>query len=293
MNILSFDIEEWYIEKTYHGARKEKYAEFDDVLEKILDLLDKVNAKATFFCLGEMAKDFPEVIKKIHRRGHEIGCHSDKHLWLTKLSKDEVQEDTQNAVETLEQCTGEKVLSYRAPAFSIGDSNKWAFEVLAKCGIERDASVFPAVRDFGGFASFEHKVPTLVTYNGISLKEFPVSTIKLLGSEVAYSGGGYFRFFPLWFVSKQMKRQTYSMTYFHIGDLLSEMKRMMTREEYEEYFKEKGNLLNRYKRYIKSNLGTKGAFNKLVELIRSEEFINLAEADSRIDWNHTPKMILK
>lgn len=288
MNILSFDIEEWYIEKTYHGARKEKYAEFDEVLEKILDLLDEVHAKATFFCVGEMAKDFPGVIKKINRRGHEIGCHSDKHLWLTKLNRKELINDTRIAFDALEQCTGEKVLSYRAPAFSIGDSNKWAFEVLAKCGIERDASVFPAVRDFGGFASFEQKIPTLITYNGISLKEFPVSTIKLLGNEVAYSGGGYFRFFPLWFVSKQMKRQSYSMTYFHIGDLLSDKKRIMTREEYEEYFKENGSLINRYKRYFKSNLGTKGAFDKLMKLIKSKDLISLAEADLKINWGEVP-----
>jgi len=67
----------------------------------------------------------------------------------------------------------------------------------------------------------------------------------------------------------------------------------MTRAEYEEYFKENGSLLNRYKRYVKSNLGTKGAFHKLVELIRSEKFINLAEADGSIDWNTVPKIELR
>jgi polysaccharide deacetylase family protein (PEP-CTERM system associated) len=292
MNILTFDIEEWYIEKMYLGARKEKYVEFDAVLGQILDLLDSVETRATFFCVGAMGRDFPEVIKRIAQRGHEVACHSDKHLWLTKLSQTEVMEDSRKAIDALEQCTGQKVLSYRAPAFSVGESNPWVFEVLAQCGIERDASVFPAVRDFGGFASFAEKVPSLVSYKGITLKEFPVSTIKLLGNELAYSGGGYFRFFPLWFVSKQMKQQPYSMTYFHIGDLISEMKKVMTRAEYEEYFKENASLLNRYKRYIKSNLGTKGAFNKLVELIKAEKFMNLAEADRNIDWGGVPKIEL-
>jgi len=213
------------LKKKYHGGRKEKYAEFDTVLAQILDLLDAVGTQATFFCVGAMARDFPQVINRIAQRGHEIACHSDKHLWLTKMNRAEAMADTRNAINALEQCTGQKVLSYRAPAFSVGESNPWVFEVLAQCGIERDASVFPAVRDFGGFASFAEKVPSLVSYKGITLKEFPVSTVKLLGSEVAYSGGGYFRFFPLWFIRQQMKQQPYSMTYFHIWDLISEMKK--------------------------------------------------------------------
>lgn len=293
MNILTFDIEEWYIEKTYHGGRKKKYAEFDRILAQILDLLDKENTKATFFCVGEMANDFPEVIKRIANRGHEVACHSNKHLWLNKLSKEEVMEDTRKAVDSLEQCVGQKVISYRAPAFSVGETNPWVFEVLANCGIERDASVFPAMRDFGGFASFTEKTPSLVTYKGVTLKEFPIATIKLLGNEVAYSGGGYFRFFPLSFIRKQMKHQSYSMSYFHIGDLIVDMKRVMTKEEYEEYFKESGSLINRYKRYVKSNIGTKGALNKLIKLIENEEFIDLDEADRRIDWREVPKIELK
>ncbi len=292
MNILSFDIEEWYLEKTYHGGRSAKYAEFDRILDLLLNLLDEVKTKATFFCVGKMAVEFPDVIRKIAERGHEIGCHSDRHLWLTSLDREELMEDTYSAVSSLEQCIGKKVISYRAPAFSIGEDNKWAFEILAKCGILRDASVFPAVRDFGGFADFRHKIPTQIKYNGYALKEFPVSTVKLLGNEVAYSGGGYFRFFPLPFIRNKMKKQPYSMTYFHIGDLLAETNRVMTKKEYEDYFKENGSLLNRYKRHIKTNLGKKEALNKLIELIRDEEFIDLQKADELTDWNLAPKIIL-
>ena len=293
MNILTFDIEEWFIEKKYHGGRKEKYTEFDAVLDNILNLLDEVNTKATFFCLGEMVNGFSYVIKRIENRGHEIGCHSNKHMWLNKLSYEEVREDTSSAIDNLEQCIGNKVISYRAPAFSIGESNKWAFEILSSSGIERDASVFPATRDFGGFSSFKSKVPSLLSCNGSIIKEFPISTIKLFGNEIAYSGGGYFRFFPLSFIQKQMKLQPYTMTYFHIGDLITETEGLMTKEEFERYFKEDGNLLNRYKRYIKSTLGTKGAYLKLSELISSNDFINLEQADSAIDWNLMPKIELK
>lgn len=285
MNILTFDIEEWYIEKTYNGGRNEKYTEFNTILTKILHLLEDRNIKATFFCIGQMAIDFPDVIKLIANRGHEIGCHSHKHLWLNKLSKDEAMDDTQTAVDSLEQCIGKKIKSYRAPAFSIGENNLWAFEILAKCGIERDASVFPAVRDFGGFSLFDESGPIILNYKGITLKEFPVSTVKILGSNIVYSGGGYFRFFPLSFIINQMKKKSYSMTYFHIWDLIPEIKGVMTKEEYEEYFSEKGNLLNRYRRFVKSNFGKKNALSKLEQLIESNDFINIEQANELINWS--------
>lgn len=293
MKILTFDLEEWYYEKMFRGNRKNKYAEFDWVLNQILDQLDKVNTNATFFCVGELAKHFPEVVNRIADRGHEIGCHSNEHLWLIKMNYKEVMEDTRKAIDTLEQCTGKKVLSYRAPAFSVSESNPWVFEILTACGIERDASVFPALREFGGFSTFNEKTPSLISYNGVIIKEFPISTIKLLGNEIAYSGGGYFRLFPLSFIRKQIKKNSYSMTYFHIFDLLPETNKVMTREKFEKYFKENGSLLNRYKRFIKSNVGTKRAFNKLVNLIQHEAFVNLVEADSVIDWSAVPKVNLK
>lgn len=292
MNILTFDIEEWYIEQRYKGGRKELYAEFDRYLNEILDTLDELNIEATFFTLGKIATDFPHVVKAITERGHELGCHSNEHIWLTKLSRKEVLEDTRSAVDALQQCSGKKVKSYRAPAFSIGEQNKWVFEILAKCGIERDASVFPAQRDFGGFPVFRESVPVIISSNGIQLKEFPIPVVKLLDRKLVYSGGGYFRFFPLSYIHRKMKTSNYTMTYFHIGDFISEQKKMMTRQEYETYFKEKGTLINRYKRYFKSNLGTKDAFDKLKSLLQSSQFVNLQQADKMIKWDKTRKIQL-
>ena len=237
MNILTFDIEEWFLEKNCFGNRKEKYQTFDHYLNLILDNLEREQKKATFFCVGGMAREFPEVIRRIADKGHEIGCHSDKHVWLTKLSEKELLSDTKIAIESLEQCVGKKVISYRAPAFSIGNGNKWAFEILAECGIKRDASIFPATRDFGGFANFGQKTPSIVRCGGVEIKEFPICTVHIVGKEMAYSGGGYFRFFPLWFVKKEMSKSNYAMTYFHIDDLIPESGRMMTKEEFEDYFK--------------------------------------------------------
>ena len=290
MNILTFDIEEWYLEYN-RGKRTNKYAEFDSYLDAILDRLDEVHFTATFFCVGEMGRLFPEVIQKIRGRGHEIGCHSNIHTWLNKMTEADCREDTHRAMDSLEQCIGEKVISYRAPAFSIGESNKWAFEVLVENGIERDASVFPASRSFGGFANFGEETPCVVEYKGIRIKEFPICTTRVLGKKMAYSGGGYFRFFPLWFVEKEMKKNAYTMFYFHIGDVVQESHGVQSKGEYEAYFKEKGTLYARYMRFFKANFGKKNAFSKMMRLIDGIDFVNLNQANDVIDW--TKSLIVK
>ena len=289
MNILSFDIEEWFIEKEFHGGRQKRYDMYDRYLDLVLDLLDERGLKATFFVVGILAESFPEVVKRIEERGHEIGCHSNRHTWLNKMSRDEVLEDTRRAIDAIEQRIGKKVKSYRAPAFSVGNANKWAFEVLAQCGIENDASVFPAFRDFGGFPDFGNQVPTLIKTSEGDIKEFPITTVHLLGKDLAYSGGGYFRFFPLWFISSQMKKKEYNVCYFHLNDLIVTEKAMMTRAEYEKYFKEPGTFMNRYKRHLKSNLGKKTAFLKMDRLIRSCDFVTVEQAVNQIDWATSPQ----
>lgn len=284
MNILTFDIEEWALAKAGGYGTTKKYAEYDAFLDRILEVLNNRGVKATCFCTGLMAKGFPQVVKMIQSRGHEIGCHSNQHTWMNKMTEIEAREDTHAAVSALEQCIGQKVLSYRAPAFSIGESNKWMFEILAGEGIESDSSVFPAIRDFGGFPAFASHVPCSINYAGIELKEYPISMTRFMGRQMAYSGGGYFRFFPLGFVKGRMAKSEYTMCYFHINDLLPEKGGVPSKSEYEEYYKEAGTLKNRYLRYIKTNLGKKGAWEKLEKLIQSEDFINIEQSSALIEW---------
>lgn len=292
MNILTFDIEEWALAKAGGYGSAEKYSEYDAFLNRILDTLDERGIKATFFCTGMMAKDFPQVVKLIQSRGHEIGCHSNRHTWMNKMTEAEAREDTHTAVDSLEQCIGQKILSYRAPAFSIGEKNKWMFEILANEGVTSDSSVYPAARDFGGFPSFPSQEPCIIKYAGVSLKEYPISMTRFVGKQMAYSGGGYFRFFPYWFVKGQMAKSDYTMCYFHIGDLLPELRGVKSKEEYESYYKEPGTLKNRYLRYIKSNVGKKSACGKLERLIKEENFMNLEQAEKFVDWQQAKMVVL-
>lgn len=279
MNILTFDIEEWSIEKEYRGGHKEKYAEFDLLLDHILEQLDLRNIKATFFCLGKIALDFPHVIKKIESGGHEIGSHSHAHKWVNKMTPAEFREDTRQAVSALEDLIGKKIKSFRAPAFSIGESNKWAFEILTEFGIENDASIFPGSRDFGGFPNFTEQKPCIIEYNGIRINEFPIPlySLPIGGKQIAYSGGGYFRLLPLWFVKNRMESSDYNMCYFHISDILTEKNKLKSKSEYEEYFKEPGTFKNRYLRHVKSNIGRGNALKHLDALLKLFPFCSIEE----------------
>lgn len=298
MNILTFDIEEWALETArIGGPRPNRLQEYDTLLSWILDLIEEkrtINKElsATFFCTGKMALEFPAVIKKIAERKHEIACHSHQHTWCNKMSRQQMEEDTYTAIDALEQCVGKKIKGYRAPAFSITEQNTYAFEILAKYGIEYDSSIFPAHRDFGGFPSFGYDTPVTIECNGIQLHEFPIPLMSLMGKRVAYSGGGYFRLFPLQLVQKQITDSSYAMTYFHVGDLVKEPKKMMSKEAYESYFKESGTITNRLKRYIKSNIGIGDTQQKLSYLIRQNTFVSIKQANEKISWSQIPSIQL-
>lgn len=292
MNILTFDTEEWYIETQIHGGREFKFKQFDDVFHRLLDLLDELGLKGTFFCLGRLASDFPYVVKDIAARGHEVGCHSNEHKWLSRMTPDELRKDTSDALAALEDIVGARVTSYRAPAFSIGESNKWAVEVLASCGIENDASIFPASRDFGGFDGFGSDSPCTVSYNGSSLHEFPICLTSVAGKRLAFSGGGYFRVFPYGFLKKQLAERDYTIWYFHLNDLISEQKKFLGRQQYEDYYGEPGTLKNRCVRYLKGSIGSSGAYEKMARLLSCGAFSGIRTASEDIDWSSSAKIEL-
>ncbi len=292
MNILTFDIEEWYLEKILHGGRAFRYQQYDETFAKVMDELDKRGIKATFFCVGKLATDFPDVVRKIAKGGHEIGCHSNEHTWLNKMDEATLRADTQEAIKALEDVSGQKVVCYRAPAFSITQENKWAVNVLAECGIEIDATIFPTTRDFGGYKGFPQDTPCIISRQGASLKEYPICLTSILGKTMAYSGGGYFRLLPYWLVNRTMKKCDYNICYFHLNDLATLKIAFKSKKEHEEYFKEPGTLKNRTLRYLKSNIGTGDTFTKFQRLLKDQSFVSIREADKVIDWEKVKKINL-
>ena len=278
MNVLTFDIEEWFhildnqstktADSWQHYERR-----LDSNVDRILGLLYERNLKATFFCLGWVAREFPHVIGGIVERGHEVATHSDQHQLAYEQTPSEFRADLDTSIKSLEDVSGQKVRAYRAPGFSVKKENSWVFEELISAGIEVDCSIFPANRSHGGFSGFGADTPSLVKTESGMIREFPINTTKLFGTNLIFSGGGYFRLLPEVLLKRYIKRSDYVMTYFHPRDF-----------DPGQPIIPGLSLARRFKSYY----GLRGAQKKLESLLDSYDFISLADAEQNIDWTNVP-----
>jgi polysaccharide deacetylase family protein (PEP-CTERM system associated) len=276
MNILTFDLEDWFHVLDYASTRTEiQWESFPSRIrentDRILSLLDTKNQRATFFCLGWVARKYPDVIRKISATGHEIGCHSDLHQLVYETDEKRFREDLQTAIKSIEDTISTKVVSYRAPGFSVKESCSWFFEALIECGIEVDSSVFPSKRAHGGFESFGANSPVLVTTPLGTLKELPINTVSILGRDYVFSGGGYFRITPLWLLRRWIRKSDYVMTYFHPRDF-----------DPDQPMLEGLPLIRKFKSYY----GLKSAFGKLDSVLNEFQFVDLRSAVKAIKWDN-------
>jgi polysaccharide deacetylase family protein (PEP-CTERM system associated) len=143
MNVLTFDIEEWFhILDNTSTSTDEQWSNFESRIERnmpqLLALLDSSSQKATFFCLGWVARKYPGVIREIDNARHEIATHSDMHQLVFTQERKEFKADVERSIKSLEDLTGKRITAYRAPGFSLTEETPWAFDVLAECGIETD-----------------------------------------------------------------------------------------------------------------------------------------------------------
>jgi polysaccharide deacetylase family protein (PEP-CTERM system associated) len=161
----------------------------------LLDLLGRFGARGTFFTLGWVAARYPEIVQRIAAAGHEIASHGWSHRRVTSLSPSDFRDEVRRSKAVLEDLVGRPVLGYRAPNFSIGPSNEWAFDVLIEEGYSYDSSVFPVRRpDYG-----DPDAPTepyLIQRTGGTLIELPLATTRVLGARLPAAGGAYLRHLP-------------------------------------------------------------------------------------------------
>ncbi len=172
----------------------------------ILQLLERHEVRATFFILGQVARDYPALVKEIAAQGHETGVHSHDHYQLFRLSEKEAFEDTRTAKDAVEQASGKAVLGYRAPAFSLVPRTAWALPMLAELGFRYDSSIMPARTSRYGWPGFPDDICRLQLQGGASLIEFPLSVTRFMGRRIPACGGGYLRLFPFWFTRMQFRQ---------------------------------------------------------------------------------------
>ena len=208
-NILTFDIEDWYHANYDHVNLDEsrgKDSNFRANVDTLLQLCRDTGAKATFFVLGSIGEDYPDVVQAIAAEGHDVACHGYKHQLAYKQTIEEFKADVKKSVDILEKLTGTSIIGYRAPSWSIVESNLHYLEVLEELGMKYDASIFPVKTFLYGIPTF----PTAIhkpEVNGrkLNLYEIPMSVMKLLGWNMGYSGGFYFRLFPKWLIKHAIR----------------------------------------------------------------------------------------
>lgn len=171
----------------------------------LLDLLDEANVRATFFVLGWVAERFPDLVRRIHRGGHELASHSFDHGLVYDKTPESFRLDLRRAKAAIEDAAGVAVTGYRAPSFSVTARSLWALDVLIDEGYAYDASIYPIQHDRYGIPTWPRHVHR-VERSGGSLWELPGSTVRHLGTNWPMGGGGYFRLLPYGWTSRGIRR---------------------------------------------------------------------------------------
>jgi len=211
-NALSIDLEYWWNSEFLKGHLPEERE--DQAIEAtgpLVHLLDRYSTKATFFVLGEVAEKHPKLVRMIHDGGHEIASHGYSHRMLEDLGEKQFEEELRGSVTLLQSITGERPIGFRAPNFSMTNSTRWAFEVLARNGFEYDSSVFPIKTMLYGVPDaplfpYRPSAGDIARPNGNgTIIEFPMTVLRVVRN-IPVAGGFYLRVLPLWFLKMAIRR---------------------------------------------------------------------------------------
>ena len=200
VNALSVDVEDYFQVSAFDRiVPRDTWASFDSRVaantHRLLDLFDEVGVKATFFTLGWIAKHHPELVRTIASRGHEIASHGFHHQLVYMLTPAQFREDVRASKASLEDISGQAVLGFRAPSFSIVKSSLWALDVLIEEGYVYDTSIFPIRHDRYGIPDSPRQIHSIERAAG-SILEMPASTVRMGAVNFPGAGGGYFRLLP-------------------------------------------------------------------------------------------------
>jgi polysaccharide deacetylase family protein (PEP-CTERM system associated) len=199
LNAMSVDIEEYFqvgaFEQCIDPAQWDHFASRVDYNTRlVLDLYQEAGVKATFFTLGWVAQRQPDLIKTIVAQGHELASHGYKHDRVHTLTPAQFAADIDLTKAILEDISGQEIIGYRAPSFSIGARQRWALEILAQKNYAYSSSVYPIAHDHYGWPDaprFAFK-----PFVDSPLIEIPVTTVRAFGRTFAAGGGGFFRLLP-------------------------------------------------------------------------------------------------
>ena len=211
MNIIGIDFEDWYHPELIQKYVKDKKHEpiMFKGLEKILDMLRKNDTQATFFVVGELLENNPEIFDKIIENDHEIAFHTMHH---TKIDSPNFKENFSSEIEKFSKLTNKKSRGFRAPTFSLNKTSSWIITSLAEYDYIYDSSVVPAKTDLYGIPNADTK-PYRISSNSLEedssdgkLIEFPLLVTSFLGKKIPAGGGFYLRTLPTKIIKNAIKK---------------------------------------------------------------------------------------
>lgn len=253
--LFSVDLEDVRLRMRDSGKYKPRV---EELVEKYLEFLNKHKSKATFFTVGDIPQNYPGLIKTIVSEGHEIACHSNKHIPVAHQTKDEFKKDLLQNVDSLVAAGASDIMGYRAPVYSITPACEWAFEVLTDLGFKYSSSVLPAKNPLFGWQGFGEAPKKM----NKQLWEIPVSVRGHKYLNVPFAGGIYFRVLPMRMIKKSFEKHFSEglavTSYFHPYDIDNEQEKFMHPGINDNYFY---NSLMYYNR--------KNVFNRLDDVMKS------------------------
>lgn len=266
-NILTFDIEEWY-HANYCGTSSgnDCQSNFAKNMDRILKLCSDNNCKATFFVLGCIGESYRSIVGEIISQGHEVASHGNCHELAYNQTIEEFEYDVKASKAILEDITGNSVLGYRAPSWSITSRNHHYLQSLERVGFKYDASIFPTKNFLYGIPDApRHIHKPVIDGRELKLYEVPTSVFNFMGRGIGYSGGFYFRFFPDLFIRTMIKetnkKDLPSVVYLHPREIDSSENRLElpVKENFIHYF----------------NVGR--TFSKLQNVMKKFRFVSIKE----------------
>lgn len=221
VNAMTVDVEDYFQVSAFENVIKPEDwnslgIRVGDNTHHLMDLFAKYEIKCTFFTLGWVAKKCPDIVKRMVAEGHEVASHGWDHRRANLMSKEEFIKDVSASKALLEDISGVEVKGYRAPSFSIDDSNKWVYPVLKDLGFVYSSSTYPVEHDLYGVPDW----PRFKYEHECGIIEIPIPTLFQRDKNVGIGGGGYFRLYPYWLSKRRINKfleqtnQPYSF-YFH------------------------------------------------------------------------------
>lgn len=222
VNAMTVDVEDYFQVSAFEPyVSRDDWSSFNYRVEqntdRILEMFSMNDVRATFFTLGWVASQFPDLVRRIVDAGHDLASHGWEHQRVTTMNKQEFALDLRKSKEILEDVSGTEVNGFRAPSYSFTKQNPWTHEVLLNEGYFYSSSIAPIRHDLYGIPGaprFAHR------YENDKVLELPITTTRLFNKNYPCGGGGWFRLYPYkiskWAISRvNRKDQEAAIFYFH------------------------------------------------------------------------------